>query len=54
MAGKALKFVGVKRDLIASRQVLNTSARVSSKGNFDCQIWAYHNATYIEPRRTIE
>ena len=38
MAGKALKLVGIKRDLIMSRQVLNTPARVSGKGIFDCQI----------------
>ena len=39
MAGKALKFVGIKRDLITSRWVLNTPARVSGKENFDCQIY---------------
>ena len=38
MAGKALKFVCIKCDLITSRQVLNTSARLSGKGIFDCQI----------------
>ena len=39
MAGKALKFVC---DLITSRWVLNTLARVSGKfgkRNFDCQIY---------------
>ena len=39
MAGKALKFVGVKRDLITSRLVLNTPLRVSGKLNFDCQMY---------------
>ena len=38
MAGKALKFVGIKRDLIMSRWGLNTPAKVSDKGIFDCQI----------------
>ena len=36
-AGKAFKFVCIKCDLIMSRRVLNTLARVSGKGNFDCQ-----------------
>ena len=31
MAGKALKFAGIKRDLITSGRVLNMPARVSGK-----------------------
>ena len=55
MAGKALKSVGINVILIMmSRRVLNMPVRVCDKGIFDCQIWAFHNATYIELRRTIE
>ena len=39
MSGKALKFVGIKLDLIMSRWVLNTPARVSGRGIFDCQLF---------------
>ena len=39
MVGKALKLVGIKCDLITSRQVLNMPARVCGKGIFDCQIY---------------
>ena len=39
MAGKTLSLLaGIKHDLITSRRVLNTLARVSGKGIFDCEI----------------
>ena len=33
-------------NLIICRQVLNTLARVSGKGNFNYQIYRLHNTTY--------
>ena len=40
IAGKVLKFVGIKRDLIMmSRWVLNVPVGVYGKGIFDCQIY---------------
>ena len=42
----SFSFIGIKHDLIMSRQVLNALVRVSGKGNFNCQIYRLHNATY--------
>ena len=41
MAGKVLKFVGIKHDDFQFNYeyaVLNITAKVYGKGNFDCQI----------------
>ena len=42
----SFSIVGVKRNLIMHRRVLNTLARVFGKGNFNCQIYWLHNSTY--------
>ena len=58
MAGKAVKLVGTKRDLITRRRVLNTSARVCGKGIFDCHadigFFIMLRILIIELRGTIE